>query len=213
MATPSETPRRYHHGDLRTALLRRAEEVLSASGVDELSLRGIARDVGVSHAAPRRHFPDRQALLDALAAEGFARLGVALDAAAADPADAAGPAGGTPAPFVDRLVALAEAYVAFAVRDAALLDLMFAGKHRPGASPALVEAGRRAFAAPLELIAAGQASGDVVPGDVERVATAGWAGVHGLAGLTNAGLVDEADLPDLLPEVVERLVLGLRPRS
>lgn len=205
MATPTETPRRYHHGDLRTALLRRAEEVLSASGVDALSLRGIARDVGVSHAAPRRHFADRQALLDALAAEGFARLGVALDAAATEPADG-------PGPFIDRLVALAEAYVAFAVRDAALLDLMFAGKHRPGASPALVEAGRRAFAAPLELIAAGQAAGDVVPGDVERVATAGWAGVHGLAGLTNAGLVDEADLPDLLPEVVERLVLGLRPR-
>lgn len=219
MATPTETPRRYHHGDLRTALLRRAEEVLSEAGVDALSLRGIARDVGVSHAAPRRHFPDKQALLDALAAEGFARLGVALDAAAAGPADDAvrvapgGPADVPSPPFVDRLVALAEAYVTFAVRDAALLDLMFAGKHRPEASPALIEAGRRAFAAPLELIAAGQAAGDVVPGDVERVATAGWAGVHGLAGLTNAGLVDEADLPELLPEVVERLVLGLRPRG
>lgn len=215
MATPTETQRRYHHGDLRTALLRRAEDVLAEEGADALSLRGIARDVGVSHAAPRRHFADKQSLLDALAEEGFARLGRALDAAAGNASpDAVDPAGGPdPRPFVDRLVALAEAYVAFAIRDAALLELMFTGKHRPGASPALVDAGRRAFEAPLALIAAGQATGDVVAGDVERVATAGWAGVHGLATMTNAGLVDVEVLPELLPEVVERLVLGLRPRD
>lgn len=206
MATSTATPRPYHHGGLRDALLRRAEEVLSAEGADALSLRGIARDVGVSHAAPRRHFADKQALLDALAHEGFGRLGRALDAAAQG-ADA------SPGSFVDRLVALARAYVDFAIRDAALLDLMFAGKHRPGASQELIDAGRQAFEAPLALIAAGQASGDVVEGDVERVATAGWAGVHGLAGLTNAGLVDVEALPELLPEVVERLVLGLRPRA
>ncbi|MEV4421589.1 TetR/AcrR family transcriptional regulator [Patulibacter sp. NPDC049589] len=206
MGSPTETPRRYHHGDLRDALLRRAEEVLSADGADALSLRGIARDVGVSHAAPRRHFADKQALLDALAEVGYARLGRELDAAIADGDATEG------RPFLDRLVALARAYVGFAVRDAELLELMFAGKHRPGASEALIDAGRRAFAAPLALIAAGQATGEVVAGDVERVSTAGWAGIHGLATMANAGLVDVAALPDLLPEVVERLVLGLRPR-
>ncbi|MDO9410227.1 TetR/AcrR family transcriptional regulator [Patulibacter sp.] len=206
MATSTETPRRYHHGDLRTALLRRAEDVLAEDGADALSLRGIARDVGVSHAAPRRHFPDKQALLDALAEEGFRRLGRALD-------DGAAGGDADPRPFVDRLVALAEAYVGFAVRHAALLELMFTNKYRPGASPALVDAGRRAFEAPFALMAAGQSAGDVVAGDVERVTTAGWAGVHGLAAMVNAGLVDVEALPELLPEVVERLVLGLRPRA
>ena len=64
----TETMPRYHHGDLRAAVLRRAEEVLRESGTDALSLRGIARDLGVSHAAPSAHFRDKNALFAALAA-------------------------------------------------------------------------------------------------------------------------------------------------
>ena len=67
--------RPYHHGNLRTALLEAAERTLRERGVQALSLRELAREVGVSHGAPRRHFPDRQALLDALARAGFERLG------------------------------------------------------------------------------------------------------------------------------------------
>src|SRR5258708_35477325 len=73
--------RPYHHGNLRTALLAAAEVTVRERGVQELSLRELARDVGVSHGAPRRHFPDRQALLDALAESGFVRLGTELRAA------------------------------------------------------------------------------------------------------------------------------------
>ena len=58
-------PARYHHGDLRAALIARAAEVVVADGVGALSLRELARDLGVSHGAPSRHFPDKQALLDA----------------------------------------------------------------------------------------------------------------------------------------------------
>src|SRR3954469_7536348 len=65
--------RPYHHGNLRPALLEAAERALARG--DELSLRSLAREVGVSHAAPRRHFADKQALLDALAEDGFERLG------------------------------------------------------------------------------------------------------------------------------------------
>jgi hypothetical protein len=54
------TERPYHHGNLRTALLTQAERTVRERGVKELSLRELARDVGVSHAAPRRHFPDRR---------------------------------------------------------------------------------------------------------------------------------------------------------
>src|SRR5919202_1039639 len=73
--------RPYHHGNLRSALLAAAEGALARG--EELSLRSLAREVGVSHAAPRRHFADKQALLDALAEDGFERLGAALAAATA----------------------------------------------------------------------------------------------------------------------------------
>src|SRR6202790_2944547 len=105
--------RPYHHGNLRTALLAQAERTVRERGVQELSLRELARDVGVSHGAPRRHFADRQALLDALAEAGFARLGAELRGAA----DRAGE------DFQARLGATAAAYVRFATRDATLLEL------------------------------------------------------------------------------------------
>src|SRR4051812_26419852 len=75
--------RPYHHGNLREALLDAGERALESGGAANLSLRELARAAGVSHAAPRRHFADKQALLDALAVAGFERLGTALDAAAA----------------------------------------------------------------------------------------------------------------------------------
>src|SRR5471032_545129 len=114
------TERPYHHGNLRTALLEEAERTVRERGVQELSLRELARAVGVSHGAPRRHFPDRQALLDALAEAGFARLGAELSSAME----------GAGEDFQARLRATAAAYISFATSDAALLELMFAGKHR-----------------------------------------------------------------------------------
>ncbi len=110
---------------------------LRDDGIDELSLRELARAVGVSHAAPRRHFPDRQALLDALAIEGFARLGADMrDAVASGDRE-----------FEPTLQRCAHAYVTFATTDAALLEVMFAGKHtddRRRGGRALVRADPRA---------------------------------------------------------------------
>src|SRR6476659_10106990 len=100
--------RPYHHGNLRAALLEQAELTVRERGVEDLSLRELAREIGVSHGAPRRHFSDRQALLDALAQSGFERLGAELRAAI----DAAGE------DFRARLQAAATAYVHFAVEDA-----------------------------------------------------------------------------------------------
>ena len=77
-AAPRMSARPYHHGNLRTALLEQAERTVRERGAQALSLRELARDAGVSHGAPRRHFPDRQALLDALAEAGFVRLGAEL---------------------------------------------------------------------------------------------------------------------------------------
>jgi AcrR family transcriptional regulator len=102
------TPRPYHHNNLRAVLLEQAEEVLRTAGADKLSLRELARKAGVSHGAPRSHFIDRQALLDALAERGFQER-------------ADGPAH-------ERFRQVARTYVAFAVEDAALMELMFATK-------------------------------------------------------------------------------------
>ncbi len=194
--------RPYHHGNLRSALLACAERALDEGGAAQLSLREIARQVGVSHAAPRRHFPDKQALLDALAEDGFERLGGELREAV----DAAGEG------FHARLLALAQTYVRFATEHAALLELMYAGKHRPGADDSLREAGERTFEAPMRLIAAGQAAGDVVGGDPARVGVAAWAAVHGLASLVNSELIDGDALDERVAEAVALLVEGLRPR-
>src|SRR5919106_6099117 len=109
------TARAYHHGNLRSALLETAERTLARRGASELSLRELAREVGVSHAAPRRHFADKQALFDALAEDGFERLGRELDEAMAA-ADGS---------LRGKLAAFAHAYVRFATEHAPLLDLMF----------------------------------------------------------------------------------------
>src|SRR5258708_31810533 len=112
------TDRPYHHGRLRAELLAEAERTLREQGIEALSLRDLARQAGVSHAAPRRHFADRQALLDALAEAGFTRLGDEVRAAIDDAGE----------DYEARLRAAVTAYVRFATRDAALVDLMFTAK-------------------------------------------------------------------------------------
>jgi AcrR family transcriptional regulator len=193
----SERP--YHHGNLRTALLAQAERTVRERGVSDLSLRELARDVGVSHGAPRRHFPDRQALLDALAEAGFARLGAELRSAV-------GSAGGD---FPSRLRATAAAYVRFATRDAALLELMFAGKHRDQ-SGTIDDAAGRAFAVMLELIEQGQADGVLESGEPERVGLVLFATIQGIAALVTAGIVAVEQLDELVADAIAHFLRGSR---
>jgi AcrR family transcriptional regulator len=193
------TERPYHHGALREALLEQAERTVRDRGADALSLRELAREVGVSHGAPRRHFPDRQALLDAVAEAGFDRLGAELRAAA----DGAGEE------FEPRLRATAAAYVRFATRDPALLDLMFAGKHRE-TSGALHEAAENAFAVMLELIAQGQAEGALEPGEPERVGLVLFSTIQGIASLVSAGIVQPDQLEALVVDAIAHFLRGSR---
>ena len=195
--------RPYHHGNLREALLRAGERALENPGAQNLSLRELARDVGVSHAASCRHFADKQALLDALAQSGWEQLGAILAAAIAD----AGP------DFDTRLLGIARAYVAFATERPALVELMFASKHQAGAPAGLTEAGELAFAPALAAVADGQAAGAVVPGDAGRVAIVAFAALQGLVALANNGMLGDSSLDDLLEDVLQRLLLGLRPRA
>jgi len=192
--------RPYHHGNLRTALLVRAERTVREHGVDQLSLRELARQAGVSHGAPRRHFPDRQALLDAVAEAGFERLGaelrLALEGASED--------------FEARLRATAVAYVRFATRDAALLELMFAGKNREQQSGSLHDAAERAFSIMLELIERGQADGILEPGDPERVGLVLFATIQGIAALVTGGIVQADQLDELVADATGYFLRGSR---
>jgi AcrR family transcriptional regulator len=198
ISTQTHAPERpYHHGDLRRTLLEQAERTLRERGVQALSLRELAREAGVSHSAPRRHFADRQALLDALAQDGFARLGETLRRAASR----------TGEDYESRLRATAAAYVRFATRDPALLELMFAGKHREPAG-ALHEAAERAFAAMLELIVQGQESGAIEAGDPERVGLVLFATVQGIAALVGAGIVASGQIDQLVSDAVARFLHG-----
>jgi AcrR family transcriptional regulator len=193
----SERP--YHHGNLRTALLAQAERTVRERGVQDLSLRELAREIGVSHGAPRRHFPDRQALLDALAEAGFARLGAELRSAV----DGAGE------DFQARLRATAAAYVRFATRDAALLELMFAGKHREP-SGALHQAADRAFLVMLELIEQGQADGALQRGESERVGLVLFATIQGIAALVTGGMVGAEQVDELVTDAIAHFLRGSR---
>ncbi|MGD1056467.1 MAG: TetR/AcrR family transcriptional regulator [Solirubrobacteraceae bacterium] len=189
--------RPYHHGNLRTALLEQAQRTVRERGVQELSLRELARDVGVSHGAPRRHFPDRQALLDALAVAGFERLGTELR----DAMDGAGE------DFRARVQATATAYVRFATHDAALLELMFAGKHKQP-SGELQQAAESAFVVMLQLIEQGQREGALDSGDPERVGLVLFATIQGIAALVTGGMVAAEQLDELVADAIAHFLRG-----
>jgi AcrR family transcriptional regulator len=191
--------RRYHHGDLRAALLTQAEATLRVAGVDGLSLRELARAVGVSHGAPRRHFADKAALLEALVAEGFHRLGRRL-AAAADTGDR---------PFAVVLHDVAVTYVRFATDNPALVDLMSGSRYLADAPDVLTAAREASFAPVRRLVENAQATGDLAPAEVRRVGTVIFATLHGLATMANNGMIDALD-DRLISDAMQILFTGLR---
>ncbi|MGC0205922.1 TetR/AcrR family transcriptional regulator [Streptomyces levis] len=200
---PDTTDQRpYHHGNLRMEFLDAAERSLRAHGVDQLSVRDLARDIGVSHAAFRRHFADRRALLDALAESGFVRLGAELRAAvdAIDGED----------DLSARLHAFASAYVRFATENAALTGLMNSSKHRPGAT-AVAEAAAAAFGQIGDLIEEGQARGELDEGDPEDIGLIIYATVLGITSMLNSGMIEPGRLEHLVDTAVTQFLRGASP--
>ncbi|MBP7682080.1 MAG: TetR/AcrR family transcriptional regulator [Deltaproteobacteria bacterium] len=164
---------RYHHGDLRDALLNAATGMLAETGPSGLSLREAARRAGVSTGAPYRHFKDKEELLTALATRGFLALHAALGAADVHAAAAAP---------LERLRCLGVAYVEFAVTEPALFRLMF-GELAPSmdASPELADAIRLAGA---HLPRAAQAvQAELRSASTEDITLLAWSVVHGVASL------------------------------
>ncbi|CAM2011442.1 WHG domain-containing protein [Acanthopleuribacter pedis] len=185
----------YHHGDLRAALLDAAETLLAEKGAAGLSLRAAAKRAGVSHTAPYRHFPNKAALLTAVAARGFVALAEGTAAAAAAFAD-------DPA---RQLREAGRCYVVQSLANPARAMLMFGGNvPLDGEDPLFQEAGQRAFDGLQAIIAAGQRAGVFRDDPIRPLALTLWSSVHGLVMLLLADQI--RDLPADEPQRVEEMV-------
>lgn len=183
----SATQPPYHHGNLPAALINAGLEVLREEGLAALTVRGVARRVGVSHTAAYRHFADKTALVAAIAEQGFARLQDEMAAARA--ATSTGPE--------LQFVACGVAYVRFALANAAHFRVMFSGWNQDrSAYPQLRAAAEGAFDVLLGLVQAGQTAGVLRRDEPQVLALAAWASVHGLATLLlEQQLTAPADAP------------------
>lgn len=176
----------YHHGDLRQALVDAALRALEHQRAEDLSLRALGRELGVSPRAPYRHFETKEELLAAVAVEGFRAFGELLTprvaAAGADP--------------IARLRAIAEAYVVFAVERPAAFRVMYAPYDTVKESaPDLVRARAEGHQATMDSIAEGQAAGILRGGDPMQLALVLWSSMHGLAVLLTQGQLGRYDKP------------------
>jgi AcrR family transcriptional regulator len=165
--------KKYHHGDLRAALLRAGEEELAEKGCAGFSLRGTAKRAGVSHAAPAYHFSDVQELRTALAAHGFERLSAAMrseqKAAASDPHA--------------KLVAAATGYFRFGLENPALLNLMFETKGLDDQDPFLRRSAADVVGIFAESVAALQRVSALSSSQERTLVAAVWSVVHGFTSI------------------------------
>lgn len=202
----AKPPGRFHHRDLRRALLLGAAQLLEREGPLGVGLRATARLAGVSQTAPYRHFADKRALLSALAAQGFAELGERMASAARrqrDPAAA--------------LAAIGEAYIQHAAERPHLFRLMFGPQVADKARcPDVREAGGRAFQVLVDAIVLAQRAGAVRRGDPADLALFHWATVHGAASLLVDGRLEEraaaGGAAGIARTLAEQSRLGTEPR-
>jgi AcrR family transcriptional regulator len=185
-----DTP--YHHGALRDALLKAAETVLERDGLAGLTLRAVAREAGVSHAAPTHHFGDLTGLVSELAAIGFRQFNAAMAAAGAA-------AGSTP---MEKALARAKAYVAYAQAHPGMYGLMFRTERLDMKRPSLHEAAEASFAGLAGAIGASrqeQISEQALSLDQAAAIARAWSLVHGFTMLL---------LDDRLSDILRRLPKG-----
>lgn len=160
-------PGAYHHGDLRQAVLAASGKIVEERGLPALSLRTVAGELRVSHVAVYHHFPDREALVTALAIEAYARLRSAMAGAIDEATDARG-----------ALRRVGIAYVRFATTYPGAFRLIFSGELAASRTRSpLREAADDAFAVFRATVAAAMPEST----DVDMAATAAWSLVHGMS--------------------------------
>jgi len=196
--------RAYHHGDLRAALLAEAAAMIAEGGSAGVTMRAIGQRLGVSRAAPYRHFADKTALLVAVAANGFHRLGARLRALDA----------GASRSGVERLRRLGEEYVRFALENPAHYRLMYGREALTREElPELREAAEALFEQFVEVIRAHQRSGLIKRQNARAQAYVAWSAVHGLASLVIEGQIHGTDdIEGLIRQTTRTVLDGMRVR-
>lgn len=184
----AESP--YHHGDLHGALLKAAEIVLERDGLSGLTLRAVAREAGVSHAAPTHHFGDLTGLVSELAAIGFRNFNATMTAA--------GASGTTP---LESALARAKAYLAYARAQPGMYQLMFRTERLDMTRPNLREAANASFAGLASVVGAhhpGNVATDALTIEQAAQIARTWSLVHGFTMLTLDGRLTDIlrRLPD-----------------
>jgi AcrR family transcriptional regulator len=187
----------YHHGALHDALLAAAERVLEREGVAGMTLRAVAREAGVSHAAPTHHFGDLTGLVSELAAIGFRQFNAAMVAAGA---------GGNS--LAERAMARAKAYVAYAQAHPGMYGLMFRTERLDMSRPSLHEAAKASFAGLAGAIGAQRQepiSAEALSLDQGAAIARAWSLVHGFTMLLLDGRL--SDILRRLPQGTDAATL------
>lgn len=193
-------PTPYHHGDLKNALIKAGTEILGSEGLGGLSLRKVAKQAGVSHAAPYSHFTDKQALIAAISTEGFKQLHSQIEAVKethqADPETL--------------LIETAWAYVQFALNEPDRFKLMFSSVlEKEKEYPDFVEISQKDFRQVVEIVEICQRAEILKSGDSELIALSLWGTVHGFISLLLEGqishtILEKASLKDILIFIIQR---------
>ena len=189
----------YHHGDLRNALVKEATTLLEEEGVEGVTLRGLARRLGVSHAAPGHHFDDREALLCEVAADGFVALWQGLEKALEEDDDVQ--------------LAAGTAYVDVALAHPERFKLMFASGFLglDDCPPRLRDESSRAYLALLH-VARGEVTDELDPEtyrmEVPEFTT--WALVHGATTLYLDGALGQVGGEEEFRELVVGMLKSVR---
>ena len=212
MATKLAIRRRVPTQVLGTAdrLVEAAEAILEESGLEGLSLREIARQAGVTHGAPLRHYASFSALLAEVAARGFRVLDEAVERAAASVAPGAEP--------TDRLATGARAYLDCAVARPGVFALMFRPELLDASHPGFARDSQRAFEQLVRLVRNAQDAGWNTARDTRQLAGSLWAAVHGLASLwvhgAYAGVIPKTPLNVAFDTTIELMFqVPMRPIS
>ena len=185
MSTSNDKETSYHHGNLRNELIAAGVKMLGEEGEQGISMRKLARKAGVSHNAPYMHFADKEALLVAIAEEGFGILTRKLTAVLA----------GTDSDWHTRLRAISWAYVQFALAHRNHLNVMFRA-YDPDKYPHYYQTTASALNILTELVEAGQTADLVIAEESKRVATLIWSLLHGVSLILAGGKMP----PDVLGE-------------
>ena len=174
------SPESYHHGNLREALLKSAQQQIAVEGAQALNLSKLARELGVSQPAVYRHFASKQALIFSLVEQGFElltqRLQEATESVEKNESDE----------VLEKLKAIAQAYVYFALEYRELARLMFSLQER-ATDPSLYKVSKQAASSLFELVGEAQRSAWFEGDDMEEAVRLLWSTIHGLAMLLMDG--------------------------